>query len=72
MRDTKTTMRNDDEHLIPIKKAKPCPFCGGKRLTIFRWSPSEYWVLCLRQSCDTAGPKRKTPTGAVGAWDRRA
>lgn len=65
-------MIDDEGYLMTrVTKAVPCPFCKGHRLAVFSWRSDEHWVLCLRKTCDTAGPKRRTIAGAVAAWDRR-
>ena len=52
-----------------MAELKPCPFCGGRKLSVHGWS-NQYWVECY--SCETEGPSGETQDEAIESWNRRA
>lgn len=56
----------------PFPDAKPCPFCGTTRVTIFRSKPGEkeqWWTCC--NGCAATGPWQKFRSAAVELWNQR-
>lgn len=51
------------------EELKPCPFCGYA-LMVDLYSERRHYIHC--PSCETDGPKEKTPEQAVTAWNRHA
>ena len=51
----------------PLPEIKDCPWCGGKNCVMSDWTQRKT-VVC--QSCQSSGPNRKTPRGAINAWNR--
>ncbi len=52
------------------EKLKQCPFCGGKRVSIYM---ARDWrrrvAIC---NCGVEGPSKKTNQLAIKAWNRRS
>ena len=53
-----------------MPELKPCPFCGGKELSVISVLGEDYYVEC--SSCTTCGPSGETYEEAIEAWNRRA
>lgn len=51
------------------KNIKPCPFCGGKRLSILDEDRGPFWVDC--DDCRAQGPLHDSLHAAREAWDER-
>lgn len=52
-----------------MEELKPCPFCGGKDISIINHTAMGYWASC--GPCGAIGPTRQTEEEAVEAWNRR-
>ena len=49
---------------------KPCPFCGGDRIsTEAAYAPSGNQIMCL--DCDATGPNGRTEAEARELWNQR-
>lgn len=50
---------------------KPCPFCGGKDLSIYLkgMNDRKYAVCC--NTCDARGGRKQDKKKAVEEWNRR-
>lgn len=51
---------------------KPCPFCSGKAdLITDTYEEKRYYVACMDQTCQAAGPWKTDLMSAVACWNRR-
>lgn len=61
---------------IPLKKMKPCPFCGGTNIYTKQDVEGFWYVICDERGCRTKVSNDKYPytteTEARDAWNRRA
>lgn len=56
-----------------MKKALPCPFCGGRTPRLeWLWAPQKFAVTCNVQRCFATGPLAISERGAVQRWNRAA
>jgi len=58
-----------------MKKLKPCPFCGSKKLkklsNLMPSGCSVFWVGCETVNCAGSGPQDSSMKDAVEAWNKR-
>jgi Lar family restriction alleviation protein len=58
------------EHIAPVVRLLPCPFCGGEGyLSRINKYSSEYTIAC--KCCAAEGGWSKTATGAEMLWNTR-
>jgi hypothetical protein len=65
-------MPNDDT-LVSVTQADPCPFCGGRALPDqFKPEPPfEFRYICENKACEAWGPEKPTQEEAVATWNIR-
>ncbi len=54
---------------IPQPEIDPCLWCGFVRMVACNLGAPSWTVACPK--CKAMGPVRKTPRGAINAWNRR-
>ncbi len=54
------------------KELKPCPFCGGRDLTIIDYIGIGGAIYVLCHSCGSSSGTYNTRNEAITAWNRRS
>ena len=53
---------------LDLKRLKPCPFCGEKKLEIMTGEDENYWVVCKK--CLAEGPTSNL-SSVIYVWNKR-
>lgn len=56
------------------QKLKPCPFCGGTKVTVAsaKHELGRLLFFCMCMGCGSKGPSELTEIDAASEWNRRA
>ena len=54
-----------------MAELKPCPFCGGKNITVFMKGLDRLKYAAVCEDCDARAGRKPTKKEALEEWNRR-
>lgn len=52
-----------------VANGKPCPWCQGRKLWLWRKTPTLVAVACSNPNCASSGPVAADEAGALELWN---